>query len=83
MKYSDIEKDQMPQSREGALKLATQNHPVIFACKEHIKEAEAQYKGSFSRDHPEVEFELSADWQKNMKNTEKRERVLSAMGNVT
>jgi hypothetical protein len=39
MKYSDIEKDQMPQSREGALKLAIQNHPVIFACKEHIKEA--------------------------------------------
>ena len=83
MKYSDIEKDQMPQSREGALKLATQNHPVIFACKEHIKEAEAQYKGSFSRDYPELEFELSADWQKNMKNTEKRERVLSAMVNVT
>jgi adhesin transport system outer membrane protein len=83
MKYSDIEKDQMPQSREGALKLAIQNHPVIFACKEHIKEAKAQYKGSFSKDHPEVEFELSADWQKNMKNTEKRERVLSAMVNVT
>ena len=83
MKYSDIEKDQMPQSREGALKLATQNHPVIFACKEHIKEAEAQYTGSFSKDYPEVEFELSADWQKNMKNTEKRERVLSAMVNVT
>ena len=83
MKYSDIEKDQMPQSREGALKLATQNHPVIFACKEHIKEAEAQYTGSFSRDYPELEFELSADWQKNMKNTEKRERVLSAMVNVT
>lgn len=83
MKYSDIEKDQMPQSREGALKLATQNHPVIFACKEHIKEAKAQYTGSFSKDYPEVEFELSADWQKNMKNTEKRERVLSAMVNVT
>jgi adhesin transport system outer membrane protein len=83
MKYSDIEKDQMPQSREGALKLATQNHPVIFACKEHIKEAKAQYTGSFSKDYPEVEFELSADWQKNMKNTEKRERVLSAMVSVT
>ena len=83
MKYSDIEKDQMPQSRAGALKLATQNHPVIFACKEHIKEAKAQYTGSFSKDYPEVEFELSADWQKNMKNTEKRERVLSAMVNVT
>ena len=83
MKYSDIEKDQMPQSREGALKLAIQNHPVIFACKEHIKEAKAQYTGSFSKDYPEVEFELSADWQKNMKNTEKRERVLSAMVNVT
>jgi adhesin transport system outer membrane protein len=83
MKYSDIEKDKMPQSRKGALKLATQNHPVIFACKEHIKEAKAQYTGSFSKDYPEVEFELSADWQKNMKNTEKRERVLSAMVNVT
>jgi len=83
MKYSDIEKDKMPQSREGALKLAIQNHPVIFACKEHIKEAKAQYTGSFSKDYPEVEFELSADWQKNMKNTEKRERVLSAMVNVT
>ncbi len=83
MKYRDIEKNQMPHSLKDAVKSATQNHPVIFACKEHVKEAKAQYTGSFSKDYPEVEFELSADWQKNMKNTEKRERVLSAMVNVT
>ena len=82
MKYRDIEKDLMPHSLKDAVKSATQNHPVIFACKEHVKEAKAQYTGSFSKDYPEVEFELSADWQKNMKNTEKRERVLSAMINV-
>ena len=82
MKYRDIEKDLMPHSLKDAVKSATQNHPVIFACKEHVKEAKAQYTGSFSKDYPEVEFELSADWQKNMKNTEKRERIVSAMINV-
>ena len=82
MKYEDIDKNKLPQSLQSALKLAKQNHPVIAACKEHIKETKAQYDGSFSRDYPELEFVLSADWQKNMKNTQKRERVVSAMFNI-
>ncbi len=82
MKYEDIEVDELPESLSIALEMANQNHPVLFACKEHIKEAKAQYDGSFSKDYPGVEFELSADWHKNMKNTQKRERTVSAMINI-
>ena len=83
MKYEDIEVDELPKSLSIALEVAIQNHPVLFACKEYIKEAKAQYDGSFSKDYPGVEFELSADWQKNMKNTQKRERTVSAMINIS
>lgn len=79
---SAVDPKQIPQNLDKAIAIALSNHPVIRICNENIKQAESEYRGSFSNNYPDVNLLMDAKWSRNMGNNTERDRDISVMFQV-
>ena len=69
----------LPADKAEGVKVSLRAHPAIFASRNDIRSASAQYKSSISTFYPELNLEIDANFNNNVDGTEGENNDLTAM----
>lgn len=69
----------LPTSLDGALKIATEQHPTLLSSLQDIEAAKYQHEGAKSGFYPNVAFEVNQNWNDDVGGVNGRDDELTAM----